>query len=113
MELLREMIPKLSRVITFYDPGNRSAVEAAKEGREAAGRLGLEFLERRVSSRDELKAALDSFRPGDADAYVAVSDAMVVSHSQLIIEAARTNKLVYSRRSDVGRRSEQLQRGFW
>ena len=35
LELLREIVPSLRRVVTFYDPSNRSAVEAAKEARDA------------------------------------------------------------------------------
>jgi putative tryptophan/tyrosine transport system substrate-binding protein len=93
LELLKEMIPHLSSVVTFYNPANRSALASAKEGREAAPRLGLAFLERLVSSPEELRAALDAFRPGEAGAYVAVSDAMVDTQAQLIIDMARAKKL--------------------
>jgi putative tryptophan/tyrosine transport system substrate-binding protein len=41
LEILKEVLPKLSRVVTFYDPGNRVPTEAAKSGREEAKRLGL------------------------------------------------------------------------
>ncbi len=93
LELLREMVPKLNRVITFYNPANRSAIESAKEGREAARRLNIEFIERHVSSPVELEAALSALNPGEADAYLAVSDAMIDSHAQLIIDAARAKGL--------------------
>ncbi|HEX9661441.1 MAG TPA: ABC transporter substrate binding protein, partial [Candidatus Binatia bacterium] len=39
LEILKEILPKLSRVVTFYNPGNRVATEAAKSGREEAMRL--------------------------------------------------------------------------
>ena len=54
LELLREVVPGLRRVVTFYNPSNRSALEAAKEGREAARILGLEFMERQVASVEEI-----------------------------------------------------------
>ena len=93
LELLRDMVPKLARVVTFYNPQNASSIESAKEGREAARVLGIDFLERHVSTPDELEAALEAFRPGDADAYVAVADALVESRSDLVVEMARVKHL--------------------
>jgi putative ABC transport system substrate-binding protein len=93
LELLREMVPSVRRVLTFYDPSNASAIESAKEGREAAGRLGLEFIERKVASVDEFHRALNAIRVGEADAYFAVSDAMVGSQTRAIVEMGRSKRL--------------------
>lgn len=93
LELLRELIPSLRRVVTFYNPGNQSAVEAAKEGREAARVLGLEFVERQVGSVSALQKALQEFKTGDADAFIAVSDAMIDSQIQSVIDMAKAKKL--------------------
>jgi putative ABC transport system substrate-binding protein len=93
LELLREMAPNTRRVITFYNPVNRSAIESAREGREAARHLGLEFMERHVASVEELQKAVQAFLVGEADAYVAVSDAMIDSHADLIIAMAKRNRL--------------------
>lgn len=93
LELLKQIVPRLHRVVTFYDPKNPSARESAKQGREAAQRLQVELIERHVASAEELQAALQSLRPGDADAYLAVSDAMVDRHAQAIIDAANLKRL--------------------
>jgi putative ABC transport system substrate-binding protein len=93
LELLREIVPNLHRVITFYDPRNPSAIESAKEGREAAQNLGLEFIERHVASIEELQKAVQAFRAGEADAFVAVSDAMIDNQIQSIIDMARAKRL--------------------
>jgi putative ABC transport system substrate-binding protein len=93
LEVLKEVLPKLNRVITFYDPGNRVAMESAKLGREEAKRLGLKFIERQVASVEELQKALQALKPGEADAYFYIADAMVVSQAQLIIDTAKTKKL--------------------
>jgi putative ABC transport system substrate-binding protein len=45
LEILKEILPKLSRVVTFYDPGNRIAMEAAASARNEAKRLGLKLIE--------------------------------------------------------------------
>ena len=39
LEILKEILPKLRRVVTFYDPGNPVAREASRLGREAAQQL--------------------------------------------------------------------------
>jgi len=93
LELLREIVPNLHRVVTFYDPGNPSAIESAKEGRDAARLLGLEFIERQVASVEELQKALQAFKSDDADAYFAVSDAMIDNQTDTIIEMAKAKKL--------------------
>jgi len=93
MEILKEIVPKLHRVVTFYDPRNPSAQESVKLAREAARHLQVELIERHVASAEELQAALRALRPGEGDAYVAVSDAMVDRHAQLIIDAANAKRL--------------------
>jgi ABC-type uncharacterized transport system substrate-binding protein len=93
LELLREIVPDLRRVATFYDPNNPSAIEAVHEAREATRKLHLELVERHVSSVDELKKVLQAFKRDEADAVVAVSDAMVDSQIQYLIEMAITRKL--------------------
>jgi putative ABC transport system substrate-binding protein len=93
LEILKEILPKLRTVVTFYDPGNRVASDAVKLGREEAKRLGLEFIERHVASVEELRSALGAFKAGDADAYLYTADPIVVSQAQLIIDTARNKKL--------------------
>jgi len=93
LEILKEILPKLSRVVTFYNPGDRVAPEAAKLAREEAGRLGLKFIERHVSSVEELRKVLQALKPGEADAYFYVPDVMVIGQVQLIIDTAKAKKL--------------------
>ena len=92
LEILKDIQPKLRRVMTFYNPGNPIAMEAAKLGREEARRLHVEFIERQVSSVKELQAALWALKAGEADAYFYTSDAMMASQAQLIIEMARDKR---------------------
>jgi putative ABC transport system substrate-binding protein len=93
LEILKALVPGLHRVVTFYDPGNPTALAAAKSAKEAAGQLGIELLERRVASVEELRVGLNALKPQDADAYFYTNDAMISSQAQLIIDAARTKKL--------------------
>ena len=93
LEILKEIVPKVSRVVTFYNPGSRVAVEGAKLAREEAKRLGLKFIERHVSSTEELRNGLQNLKAGEADAFFYIPDPMVVGQAQLIIDTARAKKL--------------------
>jgi putative tryptophan/tyrosine transport system substrate-binding protein len=93
LEILKEILPKANRVLTFYDPGSRLATESAKLGREEAKRVGLKFIERHVTSVDELKKSLQGLKAGDADVFFYTLDPLVVSQAQLIIDTAKTKKL--------------------
>ena len=93
LEILKEILPKANRVLTFYDPGNRLATESAKLGREEAKRLGLKFIERHVKSVEELRQALQALKAGEADAFFYTPDAMVIGQAQLIIDTAKAKKL--------------------
>jgi putative tryptophan/tyrosine transport system substrate-binding protein len=93
LELLKEMIPSLRRVVTFYSPGNPVAQRSMKMAREAARQLKVELVERPVGSVEELRAGLRALRPGDADAMFYVSDAMVTSQNDAVIEIATAKRL--------------------
>ena len=79
--------------MTFYRPDNPVAQQSVKIARDAARQLKLELIERPVASVEELRAGLRALRPGEADAYFHVSDAMVTSQTELIIESTRAKRL--------------------
>ena len=79
--------------MTFYSPDNLAAQQSMKIARDAARQLKVEFIERPVASVDELRAGLRALRPGEADAFFFVSDAMVNSQEDLIIDTASAKRL--------------------
>jgi putative ABC transport system substrate-binding protein len=93
LEILKELVPKLRSVLTIYSPANKVAKESAQLAREEAKRLGLKFVERHVSSVDELRSTLQGLKGLEADAFFYTPDAMVGSQSQLIIDTAKARKL--------------------
>lgn len=93
LEILKEILPEVHRVVTFYDPRNEVAVRAANSAREAAKQLKVEIVERPVASVEELRLGLKALKTQDVDAYFYTQDAMVVSQSQFIIDTARSKKL--------------------
>jgi len=93
LEILKEIIPKARRVVTFYNPRRATSIESAKQAREEAQRLGIEVVEWHIASVEELQAAVRALRVGQFDAIFEVPDPMVVNQAQLIIDAARVNRL--------------------
>ena len=93
LEILKEIVPKLRRVVTFYDPRNPVASESAKLARQEAARLRVQFVERHVASVEEFQAGIRALKAGEVDAFFAVSDAMVNMQDQLIIDTARVKRL--------------------
>ena len=62
LEILKEISPRLRRVMTFYDPTNSVARESAASTRAAAQQLGIEFVEQEVRSVEELRGALRTLK---------------------------------------------------
>ena len=67
MEIFRELIPGLKRVLVAYDATNPDTVAQVGVHREAARRLGLTLVERPVRGEEEARAAIAGLRKGDAD----------------------------------------------
>lgn len=93
LEILKEMLPKLSRVVIIYNPNNRIAVEAARLAREAGKRLGVQLVERNATSVEELRQRVGALKAKEADAYFYTTDAIVTSQAQLVIDTATSKKL--------------------
>jgi len=93
LELLKEMMPRLRRVVIFYSPDNPAAQISMRIARDAAGRLQVKLVERPVDSVEALRTGLRALRPGEADAFIYASDAMIVSQEELLLDTARVKKL--------------------
>jgi putative ABC transport system substrate-binding protein len=92
LEILKEIVPKLHRLLTFYNPQSRISAESAKLVREETALLQeIAFIEKHVGSVEELQAALRTIRVGDA--IFEVTDAMVQTEDRLVIDAAAAKRL--------------------
>jgi putative ABC transport system substrate-binding protein len=67
MEIFREIVPGLRRVLFVYDGTNPEALSVLRVQREAARRLGLTMLERPVRTQEEAQAVIAAVRKGDVD----------------------------------------------
>jgi putative tryptophan/tyrosine transport system substrate-binding protein len=101
LELLKEVIPKISRVV-LLTPGSRAFRTSIKETEMAAQamHLRLQILEARRA--DELDGVFDAAKKQRADAFVQVQATSLIPLQPRIIELAAKNRLpamYYSRRS--------------
>ena len=67
LEIFREMVPGLKRVLFVYDATNRHAVEQLEPYRAAARILGLTLVERPARNQEEAGAIISGLRRGDVD----------------------------------------------
>ncbi|MGH7795431.1 MAG: ABC transporter substrate-binding protein [Candidatus Binatia bacterium] len=93
LEILKEILPKIGRVLTFYDPTNKVAADGATLARDEAKRIGIKLIERHVGSVDELKNELQKLKAGEADAFLYSPDPMIGSQAQLLIDVATAKKM--------------------
>ena len=93
LAVLKEMIPRLRRVVTFYNPGESVSREFARLGRDAARQLGVQVVERHVGSIEELRLNLQGLKSREVDAYFHTPGLLATSQALLIIETTRGKKL--------------------
>jgi putative ABC transport system substrate-binding protein len=67
LELFRDLVAGLHRVLFPYDPNNASGVAEARRYREAAHRLGLVLVEQTVQTQAEALATLTRVSKGEVD----------------------------------------------
>jgi putative ABC transport system substrate-binding protein len=67
MEIFRELIPGLKRMLLPYDATNAYAFAQLATYRDAARRLGLTLLERPVRSEEEARTVITATRRGEVD----------------------------------------------
>ncbi len=70
LEIFKEMVPGLKRVLYAYDPTDPPSVEANRMYREAARLLGIRLLERPMRTDAEARAGFAAIRKADADGIV-------------------------------------------
>lgn len=93
LEILREIVPTLRRVVIFYDIYNSISQGHFATAEVAATNLGIHVIEKPVQSDTELKKTLRDFERSEGDALYHVSDILVQSQADFIFKTARQKKL--------------------
>ncbi len=92
MEIFRELVPGLKRVLMPYDATNSYAVTQLPAYRDAARRLGLTLVERPVRTEEEAQATLARIRKNEVDGIFAPRF-LSLNIPGYILEAAQKQRL--------------------
>jgi len=103
LELLKETIPKLSRVAVLWNPQNPGNALNWKESQLPARELGLQLHSLAVSSADKYESAFKEATKARSAALTVAQDSLTVSNQKLIADLAEKNRLpaIYPRRDFV------------
>jgi len=93
VELFKQMLPELRRLITFRRPGYDVAEKSLAEIRAAANRLDIEILDWTASSREELQRLLANVRRQIADGIMILPDTFSISNVDLILETSLAERV--------------------
>ncbi|HEU4343792.1 MAG TPA: ABC transporter substrate-binding protein [Candidatus Binatia bacterium] len=90
LEVLKEMVPRIQRVLILYDPRDASPRQGAAAARETAPKLGMALLERETRNADEIRRGLDAL--GETDAFLAIPGGVTFAHYQEIVSVANARR---------------------
>ncbi len=93
LEILKEIVPTLRRVLIFYDIYNPISRGHFAIAEVAATNLGLHVAEHPIKNDKELKDSINRFKKKEGDALYHVSDVLVQSQADYIFKVARQKKL--------------------
>ena len=93
LELLKETIPKLSRVAVLWNPQNPGNAQQWKESQLPARALGLQLHSMEVSSADKYEGAFKEAVKARSGALAVAQDSLAGSNLKLIADLAIKNRL--------------------
>ena len=93
LELLKEIVPRLSRVGVLWNAGNPDNAKQLREAESAAHTLGLEIHRIEVRSADEFDKAFSAIISARAGALYPLGDSLFATNRKRIVDFAARNKL--------------------
>lgn len=106
LELLKEMAPRLRRVLAIYDPRDDSPKQSIAAARKAAPKIGVTLIERETRSREDGIQALKAL--SDVDGVLAIAGGQPTADNKEIIQAANAKRLPTIFHSQTGSTGEAL-----
>jgi putative tryptophan/tyrosine transport system substrate-binding protein len=93
LELLKETIPKLTRVAVLWDPQNPGSAQQWKESQLPARELGLQLHSIEVSSADKFEAAFKEATRARSTALALLASPFFYSNQKQLADLATKNRL--------------------
>jgi putative ABC transport system substrate-binding protein len=93
LELLKEAVPKLTRVGVLLNPADPSSAGSLKETKVAAQELGIQVHSLEVRSPGDFDTAIKTASGGRVNALIILQNALINAHRAPVIELATKNRL--------------------
>ncbi len=93
VELFRDMVPGLRRLITMRVPNYGPSEKSMEEIKAVAEQLKIEVLDWSVTSREELEAALAKFQWKPGDGIMILPDSLIISNVDVVLEASLERRI--------------------
>ena len=93
LQLLKEIDPKVRRVLALFDGRDPYSARELALAREAATQLQLELAERDARSESDLKQTFANLKPNDVDAVIVASPDLQTNFPRLIIKLGEDARL--------------------
>src|SRR5437867_252174 len=93
VELLKEVMPRISRVAVLRDPTNSGSLFALKETEAAANHLGIRLHILEVRSADELEGAIQAATRERAGSLIVIPDNLFVRRKGQIVDHVMKSRL--------------------
>ena len=90
LELLKEIVPRLQRILVIYDPRDASPMQGVTAARQAAPKLGVTLVEREAKNREELTKALEAL--SRAEVLLAIPGGFPSGHYEEMIRVASAKR---------------------
>jgi putative ABC transport system substrate-binding protein len=88
VELFKQMLPDLQRLITIRTPGYAPSERSMEEVRAAADRLKIEVVDWTIKSRADMQALMEKVRPDKTVGMMIMPDSLVISNLDLMLETS-------------------------
>ncbi len=106
LEMLREIAPKLSRVLLLFDSRDAASLSLRRDARTAAGILGVTLVEREARDLPTLNTVFEKLKPGTAEAVLITSTSIRHRFQKPVLALATARAMVM-----VGSRQDMVEAG--
>jgi putative ABC transport system substrate-binding protein len=93
LQLLKEAVPRLSRVAVLWNPVNPGNALMLREVEAASHTLGLHWQGFAVRRPEEFPGAFEAILGAQSNGILAIEDSMLVSHRSRIVESVARTRL--------------------
>ncbi len=93
LELIKDTLPKLSRIAVLYDPSDRAKVVEIKEMQAAAGSLSVRLQSLEVRRAEDFEGAFKAGSRARAEALIVLPTTRTNTDREPIIQLAENNRL--------------------